>query len=129
MWIGEHNPFQLPVPLTKNKMTEEIKTDPAVSDDIDLLLLIERIVLFFKKYKWVFIVAIIAGIASGLYVYRGQSKIYTSRLIAHSFLLTNQEEIQIIDTWNQLLGKHEYTSLANLFNCNENILYSLKSIK
>jgi len=110
-------------------MTEETKTEPAVSDDIDLLLLIERVVLFFKKYKWAFIVAIIAGIASGLYFYRSQPKIYTSRLIAHSFLLTNQEEIQIIDTWNQLLGKQEYTSLAGLFNCNENILYSLKSIK
>lgn len=110
-------------------MTEEIKTEPAVSDDIDLLLLIERVVLFFKRYKWVFIAAIIAGLASGIYFYRSLPKIYTSRLIAHSFFLTNQEHIQIIDTWNQLLGKHEYASLTTLFNCSENILHPLKSIK
>jgi len=110
-------------------MTEEIKTEPAVSDDIDLLLLIERAVLFFKKYKWVFIAAIVAGIASGTYFYRLQPKIYTSRLIAHSFFLTNQEHIQIIDAWNELLGKREYSSLTALFNCSENILRPLRSIK
>lgn len=110
-------------------MTDGVKNGSAVSDDIDLLLLIERVALFFKKYKWVFLVAIIAGIATGIYFYRSQPKVFTSRLIAHSFLLTNQEEIQIIDTWNQLLGKHEYAALAALFDCPETILHPLKQIK
>jgi hypothetical protein len=110
-------------------MTEEVKNGSAVSDDIDLLLLIERIVLFFKKYKWIFLIATLAGITSGIYFYRSQPKIYTSRLIAHSFLLTNQEEIQIIDSWNQLLGKHEYPALASIFDCAENNLHPLKQIK
>jgi len=110
-------------------MNDEIKTQPAASDDIDLLLLIERIILFFKKYKWIFLFSIICGIASGYYFYRSQLRAYTSRLVVHAFILTNQEEIQIIDTWNRLLGRHEYAALAALFNCREKILHPLKQIK
>src|SRR5882724_8301316 len=110
-------------------MNEETKNQNRASEDIDLLLLVERVLLFFKKYKWIFIIAIIAGLASGYLFYRSLPKIYKSRLIVHSFLLTNQEEIQIIENWNELLGKQEYAALAILFNCRENILYPLKEIK
>ncbi|MES1218434.1 MAG: hypothetical protein ABUT20_23205 [Bacteroidota bacterium] len=110
-------------------MTEETKSQPELSEDVDLLLLIERVIAFFKKYKWVFIIAIVAGLASGTYTYSSLPKVYKSRLIAHSFLLTNQEEIQIIENWNELLSRHEYVSLGKIFNCPENILHSLKQIK
>src|SRR4051812_1405907 len=110
-------------------MSDQIKTGAAVSDDIDLLLLIEKLIAYFRTYKWVFVIAIIAGISTGIYFYRKQPKVYTSRLVAHSFLLTNQEEIQIIDNWNKLLAKHEYVALANLFDCNEKFLHPVKEIK
>lgn len=104
------------------------KTD-SQSEDIDLLLLIERSILFFRKFIWVFVVAIVLGLASGIFVYRSLPNIYRSRLIAHSFLLTNQEQIQIIENWNNFLGKEGYPELATTLNCRENILYSLKKIK
>ncbi|MCW3117143.1 MAG: hypothetical protein JWM28_1225 [Chitinophagaceae bacterium] len=110
-------------------MNEEIKNQNAPTEDIDLLILVERAILFFRKYKWVFLIGLIAGLASGFSIYRSLPKIYKSRLIAHSFLLTNQEEIQIIDNWNELLSKHEYTALAKIFNCPENVLHTLKEIK
>jgi hypothetical protein len=110
-------------------MDESTKNQSTVSDDIDIIGLIERIILFFRKYKWVFIVALVAGLATGFYTYSSQPKIYKSRLIAHSFMLTNQEEIQIIDNWNELLGKHEYAALAAIFSCREKILHPLKQIK
>ncbi len=113
----------------KQTMNEETKNQVDPSEDIDILLLIERIILFFRKYKWVFIIAIIAGLASGIFSYRSLPYVYKSRLIAHSFLLTNQEEIQIIDNWNELLSKHEYAALAAIFSCQEKILYPLKQIK
>ena len=110
-------------------MNEDSKKQSAPSEDIDLLLLIERAVVFFKRYKWIFIVAIVSGLASGIFIYSSLPKIYKSRLIAHSFLLTNQEEIQIIDNWNELLSKHEYSSLGKIFNCSQNMLHSVKQIK
>jgi len=110
-------------------MNEDSIKQSAPAEDIDLLLLIERAVLFFRRYKWIFIGAIVLGIASGIFIYSSLPKIYKSRLIAHSFLLTNQEEIQIIDNWNELLSKHEYTSLGKIFNCSERMLHSVKQIK
>lgn len=106
----------------------EQKTGTA-SDDIDLLLLLERCILFFRRYKWVFIIAVMAGLAVGTFFYLSLPKVYKSRLIVHSFLLTNQEEIQIVDNWNDLLKKKEYTILAAAFHCRESLLYPLKKIK
>ena len=110
-------------------MNEDSKKQSVPPEDIDLLLLIERALLFFKRYKWIFIAAIVLGISSGIFIYSSLPKIYKSRLIAHSFLLTNQEEIQIIDNWNELLSKHEYSSLGKIFSCSERMLHSVKQIK
>ncbi|MBS1574503.1 MAG: hypothetical protein JST09_04295 [Bacteroidetes bacterium] len=110
-------------------MKEEIKSIHASADDIDLLQLIERIIIFFKKYGWTFFVACILGILSGFYVYRSLPKTYSSRLIVHSSLLTNQEEIQIIEAWNQLLKKKDYKRLSTLFSCSKDIFQTLLQIK
>jgi hypothetical protein len=110
-------------------MSADIKNPDSQTEDLDLLLLIERGILFFRKFRWLFIVAAVLGLSAGLLMYRSLSKIYQSRLIVHSFLLSNEEEIGIADNWNQLLKKKEYTALATVFNCPENLLHSLKQIK
>jgi hypothetical protein len=110
-------------------MNADLKNQGTVPEDIDLLLLIERAILFFTRYKWVYIIATAAGLALGTYFYFSLGKIYQSRMVVHSFLLTNQEEIQIVNNWNDLLKKKEYTALAQTFHCPEDLLYRLKRIK
>jgi hypothetical protein len=110
-------------------MSESSKNTNTPPDDIDLLLLIEKVLIFFKKYKWIFITAIALGIVSGISVYRLLPKTYKSRMIVHSFLLTNQEDIQLVDNWNDLLRKKEYAELAHTFNCREEILGKVKQIR
>ncbi|HYM95225.1 MAG TPA: hypothetical protein VET23_13880 [Chitinophagaceae bacterium] len=100
-----------------------------VSEDIDLFLLLERSLVFFRIYRIVFIIGILAGIGLGVFSYFIFPKTYTSRLIAHSSVLTNQEQIQIIDTWNKLIHKQEYTAVAKAFNCSESLLHKLKKIE
>lgn len=99
------------------------------SDDIDLLSLIERSILFFRKNAWIFIAAVIAGLALGIAGYLKYPVFYQSRLIAHSSVLTNQENIQMVDTWNSLLKKGEYSELAQDFNCSESLLRKLRKIE
>ena len=108
-----------------------MSTDTTVpqTEDIDLLLLIERSVLFFRKYKWIFIIAALLGISLGIFGYFAITKTYKSRLILHSFILTNPEQIEIINNWNNLLKKKEYDELAAAFNCNKNIFHRLKQMK
>ncbi len=99
------------------------------SEDIDLLMLLERSLLFFKQYRIIFIIAFLVGTGWGLYRYFTTPKVYSSRLIAHSAVLTNQEEIQIIDNWNDLIKKHEYSEVAGAFHCPESILRKVKNIE
>ena len=110
-------------------MTTENQKQHILSDDIDLFRLIERTLLFFKKYKWVFLIALVLGFASGIITYMNLPKIYKSRLVLHSFTLSNPNFIQIIDNWNSLLKKGEHQSLAATFNCSEKLLGSVKQIK
>ena len=105
------------------------KAQNIASDDIDLINIVERAFLFFRRYRTTFIVAIIAGVALGCLKYYTSAKIYKSRLILHSSFLTNLEEIEIINYWNELLKRNEYSALAQSFNCNEKILHNVVSIE
>jgi hypothetical protein len=128
MRMGNHEPSKGTKP-TKLFMTNTGKKQEPISDDIDLLLLVERALVFFKKFKWIFIIAIISGVGVGIWKHRSAPKMYKSRMIVHSFMLTNQEEIGIVSNWNELLKKGEYASLASIFNCREAILHHVKEIK
>jgi hypothetical protein len=109
-------------------MSAEVNTN-TTPDDIDLLLLFERVLAFFKKYKWIFLISSLLGLGSGVFVYRILPTIYNSSLVAHSFLLTNQEHIRIIENWDDLLGKKEYAELSASLNCPESILSRVKKIR
>lgn len=105
------------------------KAQYAASDDIDLINIVERAFLFFRRYRITFIIAIVAGVALGCLRYYSSGKMYKSRLILHSSFLTNLEEIEIITYWNELLKRNEYTALAQSFNCDEKMLHDVVSIE
>jgi hypothetical protein len=110
-------------------MNADSKNEAGLSEDIDLFLLIERSICFFRKYRLIFFIAIVLGISSGFFFFLSIAKTYKSRLIVHSFLLTNQEEIQIVSNWNELLKKGERKTLSIAFNCDDSILRKVKRIK
>lgn len=105
------------------------KAQNTASDDIDLINIVERAFLFFRRYRVTFIIAIVAGIALGCSRYYTSGKIYKSRLILHSSFLTNLEEIEIITYWNELLKRDEYKALAQSFNCDESLFHEVVSIE
>jgi hypothetical protein len=105
------------------------KAQDIASDDIDLINIAERAFLFFRKYRVALIIAAVAGIALGCFRYYTSGKIYKSRLILHSSFLTNLEEIEIINYWNELLKRNEYTALSQSFNCDETMLRDVVSIE
>ena len=113
---------------TKANMSIENKNTGPASDDIDLLLLLERSLNFFRRYKWVYFIAIILGIGAGFFLYRTIPKTYESRLVIHSYFLSNQELIQITNNWNNLRRGKETAALAQAFNCPEDVISKVKSI-
>jgi hypothetical protein len=105
------------------------KAQNIVSDDIDLINIVERAFLFFRRYRIMLMIATVAGIALGCFRYYTSGKIYKSRLILHSSFLTNLEELEIINYWNELLKRNEYKALAQSFNCDETLLHDVVSIE
>ena len=99
------------------------------TEDIDLLLLLERLLAFGKKYSRVFILAIVLGLATGFFFYRIIPTTYQSRLVLHSFVLTNPEQLQIVNNWDKLLKQKEYETLASLLHCRKELLNGVKQLK
>jgi predicted cobalt transporter CbtA len=107
------------------EMTKPVQNN---NDEIDLIKVLERIFNFLSSYKKMLIIATLAGILCGLALYLIQPKIYGSTLILHSQVLSNSEEIEIIDNWNNLRREGEYGVLSRNLNCPVALLNKVKSI-
>lgn len=110
-------------------MDADPKSTGLQRDDIDLIVLLERLLLFFKKYRWILLTAIVIGLLLGFLRYRSLSPVYQSRLILQSTILSNQNAIQIVTNWNALLKNREYTELATVLNCRTDLFPKVKEIK
>jgi hypothetical protein len=109
-------------------MGEDKPQSTSTPEDIDLVILLERAILYFRRFKWAYIVAIIAGISLGLLAYVSSPRVFKSRMVVHPVFLTNGEQMQIIDNWDELLKRREYKTLALAFNCDEVMLHKLVSL-
>jgi hypothetical protein len=107
-------------------MAEMIKPAQDNKDEVDLIQVLERIIRFFSNHKKELVAASLAGMLCGFIIYLVQPKVYNSTLILHSQILTNSEEIEIIDNWNELRKDGEYGVLSKNLNCSEYILKNVK---
>ena len=92
------------------------------SDELDLIVLIEKLVSFVKRFFFILIVFPVIGILIGFLLFLSTPRKYTSETVLHSFVLTNLENIQIIKNWKDLLRKKEYTTLAGIWNTSPDIV-------
>ncbi len=99
------------------------------SDDLDLISLFERIFSFFRNYGWLIAIFSIAGMLAGFTLYKTGTKQYASTLLLHSYTLSNTEQINIIENWNDLLKNGEYAVLGERLNCDPGLLKKVSSIK
>ena len=98
------------------------------TDDIDLLNLLERTLRFFSKYRWLFVGAILTGCLAGYLLFASIGKTYDSKMVVHSNMLTNQEEMQIVRNWNQLLTRGEHQVLSGSLNIDPSLLGKVKKL-
>jgi hypothetical protein len=97
-------------------------------DELDLINLIRRTILFFSRFKFIFLGCLTVGLALGLYFYQSTPKRYSTRMIVHPWFISNQDEIEIIDSWKDLLSKGERGQLASIMNCDGAVLQQLSTI-
>ena len=99
------------------------------NDDLDLINLFERVFFFFMNYGRLLAIFSLIGILTGFALYKISSKQYASSMLLHSYTLSNTEQINIIENWNDLLKNQEYTVLAERFNCDPNLLKKVSRMK
>jgi hypothetical protein len=110
-------------------MSDDSKNWQTRPDDIDLLALLERSIIFFRRNRWIFLAGALLGLLLGFARYSSLPTVYKSRMILGSSLLSNQNYIQITGTWNALLKSGEQRTLAALFNIPISDLQKVKQIK
>ena len=110
-------------------MSTRQNISPPPSEDIDILALLERATIFFRKYKWIFITAVVLGLVAGYLTYRKLPTVYKSRIVLHSFTLSNEDFIQVIDNYNNLLKKHELEQVSAAFEIPVSVLGKVKQMK
>jgi hypothetical protein len=104
------------------------------TDDVDLIRVIQKAISFFKTFRSLLFVCLVLGLTAGLFLYFRSPKQYSTRLIVRpwflnqSGLLSNQEEIEIIQNWRHMLSTGEKDQLATSLNCRTTTISHLRSI-
>ncbi|HMH24187.1 MAG TPA: hypothetical protein VK563_20530 [Puia sp.] len=99
------------------------------TDDLDLFSLLLKGMFYSKKYGKLIIATSLVGIFCGVVIYSALPKTYSSKLVLETTVLTNTEEIELINNWDDLLNKDGYGTLARNFNCSPYTLTKLRSIR
>jgi hypothetical protein len=97
-------------------------------DELDIVHLIAGALRYINHFRVLLLSFAIAGLAAGLCLYFTSPKKSSSKLILHSNLLTNQEGIEVIEEWNDLLAKGQRSTLASIMNSRESTLKKLSHI-
>jgi len=97
-------------------------------DELDLIVVVERMVAFLKRFFYILIIFPTIGIIAAFLLFLSTQRKYTSELVLHSYILTNLENIQIIENWKVLLRKKEYNTLAGILNSNPDLIKKVSKI-
>jgi hypothetical protein len=110
-------------------MSERTTRTDIPPEDIDLLALTERSIIFFRKYYKVFIISIVVGLGLGFLTWLRLPTVYKSRLVIHSYTLSNLDYIQVVSNWNRLLKGGEKDLLASSLGIPRQSISKVKEIK
>jgi hypothetical protein len=104
------------------------------ADDLDLIRVVQKAVSFVKTFRTVLVSGLVLGLTAGLFLYFRSPKQFSTRLIVRPWflnqtgLLSNQEEIEIVENWRKLLSTREKLQLASALNCQPQTINNLISI-
>ena len=123
-WVGRQN-IKI---ICYTFMTDQSANTNNNSDDLDLAALIVRGYNFMRRYFWIIAGAAITGLVCGIMLYISLQKVYSSKMFVESSLLSNEEEMQLIENWDNLLNRDGYPLLARYLDCDPQMLSQLQHI-
>lgn len=82
-------------------------------DEIDLLELVSKVVILFKKNLWLIILCIAICFGASLAIYYSKDRVYSSRMIVYSDILTKSYSEKLALNLKDLIEDDSYTELSS----------------
>jgi len=108
---------------------KQLKPAPTPTDELDISALFQQASSFFSQYGKLILVVALLGTLAGLFRFWKTPNLYTSSLVVQPTILTDPEQMALINNWCTLLQNEERRILAKQFNVDISLLRKVRSIE
>jgi hypothetical protein len=108
---------------------KQVKLVQHPADELDVVAVLKNALSFFSIYGKLLLIVALTGMLAGGLRFLTTPNLYSSSLILKPTLLSDPEQLELINSWTTLLKKKELPVLAREFNVDENLLKKVVSIK
>ena len=99
------------------------------TDELDVAALFKNALFFFSHYGKLLLVVALAGMMLGALRFWYTPNLYSSSMVLQPTMLSDPEQIALIDNWSTLLKKKELAELARQFHVDARLFKKVLSIK
>jgi uncharacterized protein involved in exopolysaccharide biosynthesis len=107
---------------------KQVKLIPTSADELDISALFQQLTTFLRQYGKLLLIVALAGLLAGFVRYWKTPNLYTSSLVLQPTILTQPEQMAVINNWSMLIKKRERPILAKQFNIDIALLRKVESI-
>lgn len=107
---------------------KQVKLIQQPADELDVMAVLKNALSFFSQYGKLLLIVAFAGMLAGGIRFFTTPNLYSSSLVLKPTLLSDPEQLELINSWAALLKKRELPVLAAEFQVEETLLKKVISI-
>ncbi len=107
---------------------KQVKLISTPSDELDLSAVFQQVTPFLRQYGKLLLIVASLGLLAGFARYLKTPNLYTSSLVLKPTILSEPEQMALINNWSALIQKRERPLLAKQFNMNLSQLRKVESL-
>jgi hypothetical protein len=108
---------------------KQVKLIPTPADELDISALFRQAFSFFRQYGKLLLVVAFIGLLAGFIRFWQTPNLYTSSMVLQPTILSDPEQMALINNWSALLTKKEFPVLAKELDVAIPLLKKVQSIK
>ncbi|HLZ87914.1 MAG TPA: hypothetical protein VKQ52_11755, partial [Puia sp.] len=99
------------------------------TDDLDLAPMLVKAITFIRQHGWKIMLSSLVGLVMGGFLYYLLPHTYKARMVVQSSVLSNAQDLRVINNWDDLLNKNGYAILGAIWHQPYNVVSELNGIK
>ncbi|HEX6428418.1 MAG TPA: hypothetical protein VF008_12055 [Niastella sp.] len=108
---------------------KQVKLVQQPTDELDVTDIFKNALHFFSHYGKLLLVVALVGTMLGALRFWQTPNMYSSSMVLKPIMLSDPEQIALIENWSTLLKKKEWPELAKQFHVDANLFKKVRSIK